>query len=229
MTLQTVPPQSAATLERRALMSGGTSHDAIYLSVADALRATSSSGRIVDVGCGRGAMWPLVRTMFDSYLGIDGVRYDTFPRSVPLVRADLDGAIPLADASVDVALSVETIEHLENPRAFVRELARITRAGGWIVISTPNQLSAMSLMTLVTRQRFASFQDVHYPAHRSALLEVDLRRIAAEAGLEAIGVRYNLAGRMPLTARHYPRVIARLSPRLFSDTVIVTARKPARP
>ena len=120
MTLQTVPPQSAATLERRALMSGGTSHDAIYLSVADALRATSSSGRIVDVGCGRGAMWPLVRTMFDSYLGIDGVRYDTFPRSVPLVRADLDGAIPLADASADVALSVETIEHLENPRAFVR-------------------------------------------------------------------------------------------------------------
>lgn len=229
MTLHTVPAQSAATLERRALLSGGTSHDAIYRSVADVIRATSSSGRIVDVGCGRGAMWPLVRTMFHSYVGIDGVRYDAFPPGVPLLRADLDAAIPLADGSVDLAMSVETIEHLENPRAFIRELARITRAGGSIVVSTPNQLSAMSLMTLVTRQRFASFQDVHYPAHRSALLEVDLRRIAAEAGLEAIQVRYNLAGRMPLTARHYPRAISKLSPRLFSDTVIVTARKPARP
>ena len=66
MTLDTVPSPSAATLERRALLSGGTSHDAIYRSVADALRATSASGRIVDVGCGLGAMWPLVRTMFDS-------------------------------------------------------------------------------------------------------------------------------------------------------------------
>jgi hypothetical protein len=97
-----------------------------------------------------------------------------------------------------------------------------------VVVSTPNQLSAMSLMTLLARQRFASFQDVHYPAHRSALLEIDLRRIAAEAGLDAVRVTYNCEGRMPLTARHYPRAIANLSPRLFSDTILVSARKPAR-
>jgi 2-polyprenyl-3-methyl-5-hydroxy-6-metoxy-1,4-benzoquinol methylase len=124
-------------------------------------------------------------------------------------------------------VSVETIEHLENPRAFLRELARIARPGAPVIVTTPNQLSALSLLTLVTRQRFASFQDVHYPAHRTALLEVDLRRIAAEIGLRDVVVRYTLAGRIVFTARHYPGWLARLAPRLSSDTVVLIGRRMA--
>ena len=220
---------AGASLEGRALSSGGTSHDAIYRAVAEALDTTGASGTVADVGCGSGAMRPFTRKRFSRYIGVDAIRFASLSPPVPLVRADLDAPIPLGDAIADAAIAVETIEHLENPRAFVRELARITRPGGWVIVSTPNQLSAMSIATLVARQRFAAFQDVHYPAHRSALLEVDLRRIAAEAGLDTVHVQYNLAGRMPLTARHYPRAVARLSPRLFSDTVILSARKPLRP
>jgi 2-polyprenyl-3-methyl-5-hydroxy-6-metoxy-1,4-benzoquinol methylase len=122
--------------------------------------------------------------------------------------------------------AVETIEHLENPWAFGRALARIVKPGGWIAITTPNQLSLLSLLTLVTRRRFSAFQDSHYPAHRTALLESDLERMAAAAGLEDLEVTYTHHGRVPLTAIHYPEALARMFPRALSDNLMLIARRP---
>lgn len=215
--------QADATLEERARLSGGHSQDAIYSAVADCLPA--QRGRLVDVGCGGGALWHLLRGRFDAYVGVDGVRFEAFPPDGRLVRADLDGGIPLRTDVADAVVSVETIEHLENPRAFLRELVRIARPGAPVLVTTPNQLSALSLLTLLSRQQFASFQDVQYPAHRTALLEIDLRRMAAEVGLREVSIRYTLAGRVVFTARHYPRWLARVSPRLFSDTIMLIGRK----
>ena len=215
------------TIEVRARLSGGTSHAAIYVAAAATLRALGADGPLLDVGCGHGAIWSAVRDRFSAYIGIDAARYDGFPRDARLVRADLDRPLPVADGIAGTVISLETIEHLENPRAFVRELARVAAPGAWLLVTTPNQLSAMSLMTLLARQRFAAFQDVHYPAHRTALLEVDLRRIAAEAGLRDVAVSYTLAGRMPFTDRHFPPALARRFPRLLSDTIVLTGRRPA--
>jgi 2-polyprenyl-3-methyl-5-hydroxy-6-metoxy-1,4-benzoquinol methylase len=214
-----------SALDARARLSGGISHDAIYAAVASELSRADASGRLLDVGCGAGSIWPCLRTRFSDYVGVDGVRYPSFPGRRLLI-ADLDAPLPLGNATADTVVAIETIEHLENPRGFVRELVRVAVPGGWIVVTTPNQLSALSLLTLVTRQRFNAFQDVHYPAHRTALLEVDLRRIAAECGLEQVRIAYSLAGRMPLTSRHYPVRVARRTPRLLSDTVLLVGRKP---
>jgi SAM-dependent methyltransferase len=52
--------------------------------------------------------------------------------------ADLNREIPAPDAVADVAVSIETIEHLENPFQLVRELTRVTKPGGLVVITTPN-------------------------------------------------------------------------------------------
>lgn len=218
-------PPAAPSLEERARLSGGHSHAAIYATVAACL--AGARGRLVDVGCGGGALRGWLGPGIGEYVGVDGARFAGFPAAGTLVLADLNAGIPMRDAVADAVVSVETIEHLENPRAFMRELARIAGPGAPIVVTTPNQLSALSLLTLVTRRRFASFQDVHYPAHLTALLEVDLRRIAGEAGLDDVRIRYTLAGRVLFTPRHYPRAVASVSPRLFSDTVVLTGRKRA--
>jgi SAM-dependent methyltransferase len=218
---------SAPAFEERALLSGGGSLDSIYATVARALESRAAGGALVDVGCGRGRLWEHVRSRFSRYIGVDAVHYDGFPAGGLLIRTDLDRAIPVRDGFADTVASVETIEHLENPRALMRELVRIARPGAWIVVSTPNQLSALSLLTLVVKQRFSAFQDVHYPAHRTALLDVDLRRIASECGLVDIETEFSLEGRVPFSARHFPGAIARLSPRLFSDTIMLVARKRA--
>ncbi|HEV3140413.1 MAG TPA: class I SAM-dependent methyltransferase [Vicinamibacterales bacterium] len=218
----------AAAVEHRARLSLGASHDAIYRMVREALGARSvRGGRFVDVGCGSGSLWPLVSDAFDRYCGLDAVRYNGFPRAGEFHRIDLDaGAWPIGDAFGDVVAAVETIEHLENPWAFVRALARIAVPGGWVVVTTPNQLSALSLATLFVKRRFSAFQDAHYPAHRTALLESDLRRIFEAAGLRELDVRYSLSGRLPLTPWHYPIGVARLAPRRLSDNLMIIGRKP---
>ena len=188
--------------------------------VAEALAERQAAGLLADVGCGVGNLLPFVRNRFTDYVGVDVVRYEGFPREARFCKAELDnGKVPLADGSVDVVAAVEVIEHLENPRAFMRELVRLVKPGGWIVVTTPNQLSFLSLVTLVVKHRFSDFQDVHYPAHLTALLEVDLCRIATECGLKDVNIAYSVQGRIVLTPWRYPRFLSRLFPeRLFPTT-----------
>jgi hypothetical protein len=211
----------------RARRSLGSSSDAIYRMVARALGSRGAlGGRLVDVGCGRGGLWTVLSTHFDSYCGVDAVSYEGFPRGGEFVRADVDErSWPPIPAGDDVA-AVETIEHLENPWQFVRQLVALVRPGGWVVVTTPNQLSALSVLTLLARRRFSAFQDAHFPVHRTALLPSDLVRAAVEAGLESVAVEFSLRGRLPLLDRHYPLRAARLFPCALSDNVMVIGRRP---
>jgi 2-polyprenyl-3-methyl-5-hydroxy-6-metoxy-1,4-benzoquinol methylase len=186
-------------------------------------------GALLDVGCGTGNLWPFVRDRFDRYLGADVVRYEEFPDGAEFCLTDLDGGrVPLPDAGADVVVAAETVEHLENPRAFFRELVRLARPGGWVIVTTPNQLSVLSKLTLVLKNQFNAFQENCYPAHLTAVLEIDLRRIAAECGLTAATVRYSGRGRIPGTPWHYPGFLSRLFPRALSDNVLIVARKVVR-
>jgi 2-polyprenyl-3-methyl-5-hydroxy-6-metoxy-1,4-benzoquinol methylase len=211
----------------RAQLSRGTSNDAIYRMVAQALDGRHPGGGVLlDVGCGTGNLWAYVGNRFDAYIGIDAVRYEGFPASGIFHGADLDALpVPVAGARADVVAAVETIEHLENPRAFLRELVRLAKPGGWVLVTTPNQLSLLSKLTLVVKNQFNAFQEVHYPAHLTALLEVDLRRLAAECGLTSTAVAYSLEGRLVLTPWHYPGPLARLFPRALSDNVLLIGQR----
>jgi 2-polyprenyl-3-methyl-5-hydroxy-6-metoxy-1,4-benzoquinol methylase len=215
-------------LDARARQSMGISSAAIYTMVAKALDESQDGGGVlIDVGCGAGNLWPFVRSRFSRYIGIDVVRFEGFPADAEFHRVDLETSkVPLQEDSADVVAAVETIEHLENPRAFIHELVRLAKPGGWIIVTTPIQLSILSLLTLVINHRFAAFQDVDYPARRTALLEVDLRRIAAECALADVEVTYSHEGRIALTPWHYPKFLARLFPRAFSDNLLLIGRKP---
>jgi len=216
-----------ATVEARARASLGTSGEAIYRMVAAAVAARHpGGGTLLDVGCGSGRLWPFLRGRFDRYVGVDAVRYDGFPAEGDFHAADLDAqALPFADAA-EVVAAVETIEHLENPRAFVRGLVRAARPGGWVIVTTPNQLSLLSRATLLAKGEHNAFRDASYPAHITALLEVDLRRIAAECGLEEVAVAFSGSGRVAGTGGHYPGWLSRLWPRGLSDNLLLAGRKP---
>ena len=106
----------------------------------------------------------------------------------------------------------------------MRDLVRIAKPGGWVVVTTPNQLSWLSLATLIVNQRFSAFTDTCYPVHRTALLESDLRRMAGECHLEKVAVHYSHWGRLPNTPRHYPHALARRFPRAPGWCPVVVAR-----
>jgi 2-polyprenyl-3-methyl-5-hydroxy-6-metoxy-1,4-benzoquinol methylase len=210
----------------RARLSLGRSATAIHETVAALLAARGASGVLADIGCGQGDLWRVAGTRFDACIGVDAARYPTLPDAVAFRACDLDrDPLPVETAAADVAAAIEVIEHLENPRAFCRELSRITKPGGWIVLTTPNQLSALSVLSLAVFGQFAAFRERDYPAHRTALVPIDLQRIAAECGWPDVAVVFTLHGRVPFTSRHYPRLLARCAPKRCSDNVVLVARR----
>ena len=213
-------------LEARARQSLGESGGAIYEAAMSALRRRAARGAVVDVGCGAGRLYSRLAGIADSYAGVDAVRYDGFPATATFVPADLNhDRIPLPDTSADIVISLETIEHLENPRRFCRELVRIARPGAWIVLSTPNQRSLVSLGALLTKGHFSAFSDSNYPAHQTALLDTDLLRIARENRLQDAVIEFTCSGRMPFSAAHYPGALSSAFPRALSDNVLLVGRK----
>lgn len=220
-------PPEGLTTEERALVTAGRSSDPIYRMVARALaRRHVGRGALLDLGCGVGQLWSFVGGQFDRYLGVDVVRHEGFPEAGEFRRVDLDtGRVDLPDGVASASVAVETIEHVENPRALARELTRLTRPGGLVLITTPSQVSMMAKVSLCLRNVFPAFTERpgSYPAHITALLEIDLVRIARECGLVDVEVIYTDQGRIPLTPRSWPGF---LRGRAFSDNLGVVARKP---
>lgn len=220
-----------AGLDTRARMSQGTSNAAIYEMVGRAVARHDISGELlVDVGCGSGGLWSYLKGRFVRYCGLDAIRYEGLPTGIEFYRLDLDAdRWPVPSRPADLVTAVETIEHLQNPWAFMRQLAGLAKPRGWVIVTTPNQLSVLSLATLIVKHRFSAFQDVHYPAHRTALLTSDLQRVAGESGLDVVQIVYTQNGRIPLTAWHYPKMLSVAWPRRLSDNVAIVARKEGSP
>lgn len=211
----------------RAKSSRGKSSDSIYRMVARAIstRRPENAAHLLDIGCGTGDLHPYVVGLVGQYHGADILRYEGLPAGCHFLELDLDGGrVPLPDESMDIVVAVETIEHLENPRALMREMRRLTRSGGLLIVTTPNQLSLLSKLTLLTKNQFNAFQQAPglYPAHITALLEIDLIRIAQELALEKISILYSETGRVPLTTWHYP-FNSWLPGRPFSDNLALSA------
>ncbi len=215
-------------VENRARQSQGTSSKAIYKMAARAIaQCHPVCGLLVDIGCGAGNLLPFVRDYCDRYIGVDAVCYDSFPTEAEFIPLDLDtGKVPLPDRVADVVCAVETIEHLENTRAFMREVVRLTKPGGWVIVTTPNQLSLLSKMTLVLKNQFNAFQEAPglYPAHITALLEIDLIRIFTECGLTNIEINYSNQSRLPFTSWHWPKRLG-FRGRMFSDNILCIGLK----
>lgn len=80
-------------------------------------------GEILDLGSGR-HIWHAANSRM--------VRIDHYERNVEMGRenfilSDLNYGIPLNDKSIDYAVVVEIMEHLENPLFFLREIKRVIR------------------------------------------------------------------------------------------------------
>jgi SAM-dependent methyltransferase len=97
---------------------------------------------ILDVGCGLGVARRKL-SIPRAYLGVD-----ISSRTIELARelhpdAEPDFCVgslpnlPLASASVDAAICLEVLEHLEDDSAALRELGRIIRPGGFLIVSVP--------------------------------------------------------------------------------------------
>jgi len=99
--------------------------------------------RVLDIACGEGyGAAALGKAGATSVVGID-VSQEACDKA--RAKYGLDArpgdaqAIPLPDASVDVVVSFETVEHVNRTETFIDECARVLADDGVLIISTPNR------------------------------------------------------------------------------------------
>ena len=123
--------------------------DKTLLAVRDTvLRETPKlSGSYLDIGSGTGALIQLMKENFpdletsvcdysDEFMKIPGQKVET---------VDLNhGKLPYGDNSFDLVTFTEVAEHLEDHRSILREIYRILKPEGMLILTTPNILNMKS-------------------------------------------------------------------------------------
>ena len=122
-----------------------------YDDVARLISSESSSGSLLEVGCGAGQLSMALADRFSRLVGIDLApvriklaqsilreRYPGLGDKLTFTSGDASTRLPFEDASFDVVLAVAVIEHVVDVFAFMDEIVRVCRPGGCVLITTPN-------------------------------------------------------------------------------------------
>jgi SAM-dependent methyltransferase len=174
---------------------GGASgySDTSYATQEFALRATFkrllrnlakrrlTGGTLLEVGCGYGYFLDEARPYFDGRVGtefsVEGAENarstgaEVFVGGIEQISAEL---------KFDCIVAIQVIEHIYEPKPFVRELLRRARPGGHIVIATPD---IGGVLRKVMGRRWPSFK---VPEHVGYFDIGTLSRVMATAGLNDI-------------------------------------------
>ncbi|MCW0392671.1 MULTISPECIES: glycosyltransferase [Xanthomonas] len=102
--------------------------------------------RVLDVACGEGYGSALLADVADAVDGVDiaadavsGARHTYGSRANLRFHEASATELPFADASFDVVISFETVEHLLEQERMLEELRRVLKPDGVLVMSSPNR------------------------------------------------------------------------------------------
>ena len=145
---------------------GFTDSDAYVVFYARVNSLVTPDSVVLDVGCGRGAYAedPVVfrrqlRILKGKCRRVIGIDVDPAAAAHPFLdefrRLDpANGRWPVDDASIDVAVSVSVLEHVEDPERFFAECARVIKPGGYLCLRTTNVLSYFGVAARLLPNRY---------------------------------------------------------------------------
>ena len=113
--------------------------------VAAVKRAVPEGGRVLELSCGE---CHVLRALRDAGYKVRGTNYSDHgasPDGLQVdVGVDLLDTLPYDDESFDCVVLMEAIEHLSDHVAAVRNMSRVLKRGGLLIMTTPNILRIAS-------------------------------------------------------------------------------------
>jgi 2-polyprenyl-3-methyl-5-hydroxy-6-metoxy-1,4-benzoquinol methylase len=170
--------------------------------------------RVIDIGCGNGALCHELASRGYEVVGCepsaDDLRcaQDAAPEVVFHELGVDDDPSPLGNESFDVAIATEVIEHLVRPRNLPRFANQLLRPGGHMIISTPYHGYLKNFVLALTNQWDAHLNPFWDGGHIKFWSRKTLSQLLNETGFRV--VQFIGAGRLPFLWK----------------SMIVVARKP---
>jgi SAM-dependent methyltransferase len=131
---------------------GNVESNLVFLAQTGLLAAKP---KILEIGCGKGALLSLLRRQNYHALGCDHALevLRSAAEPLPVVAADGD-SLPFGNGSFDLVLSFDVFEHIPDTDGHLREVCRVLRPGGSYAFQTPNILTNVPFEILRTSIRF---------------------------------------------------------------------------
>ncbi len=156
---------------------------------------------LLDIGCGNGAVTASLAKGGAQVVGIDlsetGIalarqRNPDLEWRALSVYEDLRAQLA---RDFEIVVSLEVVEHLFDPRLFVRRVFEVLKPGGLVVLSTPYHGYFKNLALAVTGRLDAHFTALWDGGHIKFFSRKTLRALLGEAGF--VDIRFRGAGRLP--------------------------------
>jgi 2-polyprenyl-3-methyl-5-hydroxy-6-metoxy-1,4-benzoquinol methylase len=158
-------------------------HHTLKTLFPESLRGKS----ILDVGCGVGSLLDMLKNVSHSQIGVEpcnpyleslsGRGYKVYP--------SLSKALEGSKDTVDYAFSIQVIEHVRNPTEFLKDIKKMIKPGGRLLISTPNRCDI--LMNLLGEKFYPFF---YRTQHRWYFNENSLTICAKFAGFKVNNINF---------------------------------------
>lgn len=188
---------------------------------------------VLEIACGRGAFAKELAARGANVIAAD-FSSEAVRRAQQLIAdageaivADIQ-AIPFPDDHFDLVVSLETLEHIPDVGAGVRELVRVLRPGGRLVVTGPNYLNLIGAYRGYLRLRGRRYAEVGQPLNRFVVLPVQVARFR-RAGcriVEIVGDGYKLpVARGSTLDLQWPRRVPGAK-WLAYETMIVAVKQP---
>jgi 2-polyprenyl-3-methyl-5-hydroxy-6-metoxy-1,4-benzoquinol methylase len=151
--------------------------------------AISAADSVLDVGCGAGGA-----SLFSANRGAHVVFTDVVAEKIESLKArvaqtparQFEGFVsdsiplPVADASMSRVISMEVLEHVEDPAAFLRELVRVGQPGALYLLAVPDPVGEN------IQKGFAPEYYFERPNHIHIFEREEFGRLVTDAGLEIV-------------------------------------------
>jgi ubiquinone/menaquinone biosynthesis C-methylase UbiE len=202
-----------------------------------ARRYGQRGSRLLEVGSGMGHLVGQLEDTFQTY-GMDLNHWAVKQSKDVVQKTHLQTAsaqeLPFSDGSFNVIIIKHIVEHLPDPRKAIREIGRVTEAGGTLILATPN---LDSLLKPWKGDAWIGYQD---PTHISLKPPAEWLSLIKAAGFELIKVFSDGFWDAPYV-RYIPKQIQKLFfgslggfqaitglvflPMRWGESIIVIARK----
>lgn len=121
----------------------------VRYSIRKSLPETNTVRTILDVGCGSGEYTKILSNLGNTIASdISFIQCERLKKlGFKCIQADALH-LPLKSNSFDLILANQVVEHIEDPISFAKELIRVCKVSGRILITTPNRFSPTRIIQL---------------------------------------------------------------------------------